>query len=185
MDNSDPTDAFDLYKLNKYIEALPKLLELERRGSVEAKMCLAYMYQEGLGVGSDYEEALRRYRSLSDSGAPLGAFYAGSLLERLAKLEEAIDYYRISAQYGNISAAYALYRLGKNHAGNISKVETETYFRQALAGKHVYAERDLAHLMLRGRFGVVGTFRAIPLLISGLFKMLKLMANDPKNQRLY
>jgi TPR repeat protein len=78
MTEIDVTDAFELYQKDKYAEALPKLLDLESRGSLEAKFCLGYMYQEGLGVSKDYDEALARYRDLSEAGAPLGSFYAGA-----------------------------------------------------------------------------------------------------------
>lgn len=185
MSESDATDAFELYQKNKYAEALPKLLELEGRGSLEAKFCLGYMYQEGLGTSKDCDKAIARYRDLSDAGLPLGSFYAGAILESLGRLSECIKYYRIGAQQNNISSAYALYRLGKNHPRSISESVTVKYFQQALDGGHLYAQRDLAHLMLQGKYGLSGFFRAIPLFISGLINMAKLTANDPKNPKLY
>lgn len=181
----DVNDALQLYQENKYAEALPKLLELEGRGSPEAKFCLGYMYQEGLGTDKNYDEAIVRYRELSDVGVPLASFYAGAILERLGRLSECANYYRIGAQQGNISSAYALYRLGKNHLAGIPETDAAKYFQQALDGGHLYAQRDLAHSMLRGKYGLSGFFRAIPLFVSGLINMAKLTANDPKNPKLY
>jgi TPR repeat protein len=185
MTEIDVTDAFELYQKDKYAEALPKLLDLESRGSLEAKFCLGYMYQEGLGVSKDYDEALARYRDLSEAGAPLGSFYAGATLERQKRFSECIEYYRIGAQQNNVSSAYALYRLSKNNIANISESDAAKYFQQAIDGGHLYAQRDLAHLMLRGKYGVSGFFRAMPLFISGFINMAKITANDPKNPKLY
>ena len=185
MSELDANGAFELYQANKYAEALPKLFELEGRGSREAKFCLGYMYQEGLGTDKNYDEAIARYQGLSDAGVALASFYAGALLERLGRLSECISYYRIGAQQGNVSSAYALYRLSKNHLAGINEPDAAKYFQQALDGGHLYAQRDLAHLMLRGRYGLSGFFRAMPLIVCGLINMAKLTANDPKNPKLH
>ncbi|RRH96683.1 hypothetical protein EH240_22140 [Mesorhizobium tamadayense] len=76
-------DAFSLYRSNRYTEAYQPLLDMERQGSLEATFCLAYMYQEGLGVAKDIGAALSRYRSLGNNGVPRAWFYAGALLEQM------------------------------------------------------------------------------------------------------
>jgi tetratricopeptide (TPR) repeat protein len=184
VNSSNIDEAYRLLSSGDHARACKLLSELERSGSIQAKIYLGCMYQNGQGVNKDSERALGLFCSASDAGAPLGSFYAGRLLETQGRLQEAVDYYRIAAHGGDISAAYALYRLGRRAAADISNSETDRYFQQALEGGHLYAKRDHLKLMLQGRFGAVGVLKGIPLFVATAVKTAHIMITDPTSDKL-
>jgi TPR repeat protein len=174
--------AYQLFSEGKYSQALPKLAGLEEREIYEASLYLGYMHQRGWGVDKDADQALNHYLKSADSGSAIGAYYAGTLLEKLGKVEDCAKYHTLAARKGQITSAYALFRLGNSGAANVP--ESEAFLEQAVRGGHFFASEILIR-MFRGRYGFVGRLKAIPMTFVALYRGAWLLANDPRSDKFH
>ena len=83
-------------------------MDAAQLGSPEGENNLAWMYQKGVGVEQDLEQALQWYRrsAAQDNGQAinnLGHFYEHGLVTSI-DLDKALKYYRRGAECGNTQA---------------------------------------------------------------------------------
>jgi hypothetical protein len=175
--------AYQLFSEGKYAEALPKLSGLEERGINEASLYLGYMHHRGWGVDKNADQALNHYLKSANSGSAIGAYYAGTILEQLGKVEDCVKYHTLAARKGQIASAYALFRLDKRGAASVP--ESEAFLEQAVRGGHFFANRENLIRMFGGRYGFVGRLKAIPKTFILLYKGVRLIANDPNSEKFH
>ena len=97
-------DAF--YDNRKYEECLPLYLKLAECGDAFGQNRLADMYDRGLGVPRDYEEAAKWYRFAAEQGVAeaqynLGYLYYTGMLETSEDYQEAAKWFRLAAEKGH------------------------------------------------------------------------------------
>lgn len=185
MADQDKNDGIELYRSGRYIEAYPFLLDAESNGYLDASFCLAFMLEKGLGTTLDIHGALTRYKKIRDAGAPVGAYHAGLVLEKLGRFEEAVENHKFASERNYVASSYAIYRLWKMGRKEVQEQDAQEYFENALSGGHVYAKRDRVHMMLKGKFGLLGIIRALPLFIHGVYETAMLRKNDPHSSKLH
>lgn len=169
----------------KYEEAIPLLRSLAKGGSEYACVYLAWLYQNGLGVPQDHHEAQTWYRVVADTGSPIGQHYLGSLLRKLNQFEEAFTWHKRSADAGYLPAIYRLSRMYAYGQGvTKDKNLAQKYLSDAAALGHLFAKRDIAIQMLKGRFGYqkipIGFLQWVAVLAEGLF----LAITTPNSEKL-
>ena len=177
--------AYKAFLDGRYPEALEALLSLSKDGVPEAGLYLGCMYRDRLRVEKNSGTAINYFEASIASGSDVAALYAARLAEKTGAFEEAARFFKIAADTGNVSAAYAMYRLSKDHKIKLSSLEQEAFLDQAYLGGHVYANRDRLRSMMHGKHGFVSRLLSLPLTGIGVVKMAFLLANDPSSDRLH
>jgi len=142
QDGGEEALAAALARLNsgEYQKAQALIAPLAARGDADAEHMLAYIYENGLGVGRDIARALELYESAAlkghaDAQLALGELaFAGALVKRNYKY--AAGWFRLAAARGR---ARAKFRLGVIYAEGLGvepdKKRAVAYFEDAsLAG---------------------------------------------------
>ena len=111
------------YKAGNYTEAMKLLKQSAEKGHTNAMLVIGMMYYEGKGFAQNDTEAKVWFQKSADKGnekakealKSLAAtdngkteFEYGSQLEQGGKINEAINYYTISANKGNVDASFNL-----------------------------------------------------------------------------
>ena len=136
--------------------ALTKLRALAEKGDAKAQNNLGRMYDEGLGVPKDEDEAVKWYREAADQGHAdaqnsLGVMYRTGL--GVPKDEvEGVKWYRKAADQGYAAAQY---NLGKMYIYGFGvtqdEVEAVKWYREAADQGHAVAQNDLGVMYERGQ----------------------------------
>lgn len=127
-------DKEDSLFARSYIAILDHALN---EGDFESQVNLGWMYQEGKGVVTDREEALKWYKKAAEQGYVhaqynLGRFYFEG--ERPADKKEAIQWYRKAAAQGHARAQYNLGWMYDYDEGiTTNKKEAIQWYRKAAA----------------------------------------------------
>jgi len=106
-------DAMEAYDRNDYEAAHKLFLPLAKRGHDGAQMLLGDLYQGGLGVPQDFEEAAKWYRLAVEQGSFfLAQFRLGELYREgrgvPQDFKEAIKWYRLAAEQGHVTSSIKL-----------------------------------------------------------------------------
>jgi len=153
-------EARGLYHAGRYDEAYARYGILAEQGDTEAQLILGRMLAEGLGAERDSVASENWYRCAARKGLPEAQHRLGYLAYQRH------DYsYREAASQGYLPALWRLawlYRQGKGVPLDINKAYA--LFDQAAKAGHVFAQRDLALLLLRGKRGFLEVFRGLMLL---------------------
>lgn len=107
-------DGLSLYDRNQPEKAFRYLEYAAKGGSTEAQLRLGYMYEKGIGVDADYEEAAAYYYDAARQGEPQAMKNLGQMYEYGLGVEEdwskAAEWYQRGARRGNVQAQSALAR---------------------------------------------------------------------------
>jgi hypothetical protein len=139
----------------EFKQAYDLSLALAEAGVSSAQVFLGWLYQTGKGVRQDLDQAKRWYRSALKSNSPRAEFYLGTVYWNQSAFPEAIQWFETAAAHGYAPAAYQLARMYRYGVGVERDPELARRFVEQAAGEgHIFARRDLAHDMLRGRRGL-------------------------------
>lgn len=180
MDQREVAESY--FDEGRYQEALQIYTSLAEVGDVDSQVFLGWMYQNGLGIKQNMEQALVFYEQAAKLGSAEGGFYLGRLYELQNKFSEAIEWLIFSAEKNYTPA---MYRLGKLYETghpdrNISKAIG--YLEEAGRRGHLLAQKDIALKMLKGQFGlakILKGFVSLPIIIIEIYKMAK---DDPYDE---
>ena len=148
-------NAKKLLGSKRYEEAFDAYRNLANAGDPQCQVFLGWMYHEGLGTSRDVDVARAWFEKAALLGSKEGAFYCGRSVAVLGQHEEAVRWYRkaVSQEYGPallwLGLAYVRgHGVEKDFARGVSLLE-----RSAKTGNY-FAKRELALLMIFGRFGI-------------------------------
>ena len=178
--------ARTLFKEMKYSEAFIGFLKLHSKGNITASSYLGYMYEHGLGMAVDKDEALRIYREASDRGSERAQLMCASLLRSMSEYAESTRLYAKLSENGNPSAKYWMYICFRDGLGYTKDMQqSDAYLKQAAEAGHLYAMRDLSKQYLRGEHGFIGIFKGIAMSFSAIARSANALANDPDGDKLH
>lgn len=181
----DKSTAYSLFHSGQYSEALPLLKAAAQAGDGWASLYLGWMSQKGIAMPLDLAEAERFYSSALDKGVRDAAYYLGAMYMESGNYSVALRHLDDAAKSGgNASAAYWAYRLHEEGKGvAVDHSRATEYLLLASRLGHVYAKRDYAKQMLKGRFGYLRIPLGLVLLLSNIFTTIGI-ANNPEDYRL-
>jgi TPR repeat protein len=139
----------------RFTEAYDLARELATAGLSSAQMTLGWMYQLGKGVERDFDQAKFWYRSALQSQSPRAEFYLGTVYWNESAFADAVSWFQRAASGGFTPAMYQLARMYRHGVG-VPRDPTlaAKYVAEAARGGHIFARRDLARDMLKGRQGL-------------------------------
>lgn len=114
---------------------------------------LGVMYEEGLGVEQNYEEASRLYQLAAENGETLGYVNLGVMYEHgtgvEASNEEAVRFYRLAAELGDATGQAYLGNMYSEGLGvEQNYAEAVRFYRLAAEQDHSYADEGQVALGL-------------------------------------
>lgn len=153
---SELEQAQALLDQKRYAEAIKIYEGRANAGDSHSQAFLGWMYFEGSGVARDIEKAFAWFSRAASLGSKEGAFYAGRAAMSLGRHEEAVKSFQAAArqEYGP-----ALLWLGLIYTRGLgAKVDFDKgvdYLRRSEKTGNRFAQREIALLMLRGKFGAI------------------------------
>ncbi len=154
---TDPARAFEEYRT------------LSADGYPDAMMQLAWCYQEGIGTVTNMSLAelwfRRAYEKGTDRAKRQAIYYLGRYYLMQKDYSKARDIFSIGDAINYSPATYHLGRLYWRGIG-VKKQPSEArmLFERASKQGHLLAKRNLAILLMSGRFGIWNIFRGLYLL---------------------
>jgi len=151
---------------NNPIGALPGLEALGERGSLASALYLADFYMESSPY-ADTSKANYWYFKAHERGYPPGSYMVGRAYVQSGEYELAYSAFLKGTEKGY---APAIYRLAKMHQSGKGVARDTSEYRRLLelaySKGHIFAKRDLAGLLLTGKFGFASAVRGAMLLLS-------------------
>lgn len=151
---SELEQAQALLDQKRYAEAIKIYEDRANKGDSHSQVFLGWMYFEGSGVAKNAEKAFVWFDRAASLGSKEGAFYAGRAAMSLGRYENAIKSFQAAArqEYGP-----ALLWLGLIYTRGLG-VDVDfkkgvDYLRRSEQTGNRFAQREIALLMLRGKFG--------------------------------
>jgi TPR repeat protein len=139
----------------RYAEAKAALERLLKDGERQASLYLGWMYEQGLGVPVNEDQAANHYETLSREKDPDGSYYAASLRLKRGDAAGALAGFLLAAEAGNPSAAYWASAIYSGQKGfPVDAAKATAYLTKAASLGHVFAQRDLAKQRLRESKGM-------------------------------
>lgn len=169
-----------LFQQGKYKEALDEYRKLVDEGSVAAQLRIGWLYQEGLGVSRDLEEAYRWYKKAADTNYPAGQFYVGVLYWLQKKYEKAFEWFEKAAAQDYVPAIFRLgeaYQFGEGVG--VDRDRANNYFERAAAMGHLLARRKIAVNMIKGNGGITNIPRGLFMFARFMKDTYRLASDDP------
>lgn len=180
------SSAEKLYGDERYQEAFSKYKNLAERGSVESQVFVGWMYQQGLGVPQDYAKASEWYEKAAKLGSADAQFYLAKLYARKKDYAQAIHWYEAAAAKEYPPALYRLgwvYEVGRGVEPDREKAYA--YYERAAKAGHLFAQKELALLLVQGQRGwlarLKGLYALLKTLTIGVWKASK---EDPHSVRI-
>lgn len=139
------------YHRRDYKSAVRCFRDAAQRGHVEAQRSLATMYDIGLGVAKNENEALRWYRKVAEQGDITEQYRLGLKYEDAKDYAEAMKWYRMAAEQGDMAAQD---KLGNMHyrGYGVEKNYTEAmkWYRKAAKQGYNLSEFMLGNMYEKG-----------------------------------
>lgn len=88
------------FQNQEYAKALPKLLRAAKQGNSEAQCMLGNLYQMGLGVEENLDEAAVWYTRSSNQGYGLASNNLAGILQQRGHIDAAKHYYQLAQKQG-------------------------------------------------------------------------------------
>lgn len=185
MSETSAKVAYALLRAGRYDEAYPRLRDLENAGDGWASLHLGWMYHKGLACPTDLERAEASYLRAYERGIPEAAFYLGRLYRSLKRYQEALRYLEEASSRDDPSASYWAYVLySDSESGKRNSLKAAEFLEKAAALGHIFARRDLAKQMIKGKFGVSRIPYGAWSLIANAIRTARIAASDPEDPRL-
>lgn len=159
--------------------------KLASAGHTESQVFVGWMLADGKGVPLDTKQAMYWFERAASLGSAHGIFYLARQLTAIGEHEKALFWYRRAAALDYLPAifwvGYSLSR-GKGTRPNIE--QAYRHLETAGARGHVYAQREIAMLDLRGHRGVLRRLLGLVGFIAAIFKGVALSARDDQSEKL-
>jgi len=174
--------AAQLFREERYEEAFEKYRILAERGTVTAQVLLGWMYQVGKGVQDNLAEAKKWYEEAAVSQSAQAQFYLGNLYRTTGEYKQVFEWLERSASQEYSPALYLLGQLYYVGEGvELDKQRASVYFKQAAEKGHLFAQRNIAYDMIKGRHGIARIPFGFLLMVRGLWRVIKVTLNDPNS----
>lgn len=173
FENEEYDEAFDLYN------------RLARTGSVESQVFLGWMYENGLGINKDQEKAFSNYQNAAKLGSVNGQFYLAKSYAKKNNFTEAVEWYLKAAEKEYSPALFRLgwvYDIGRGV--NKDKTKALSYYRRAADQGHIFAQKQLAFLLMQGSEGLLARFRGIANLLKYTISLIFIAMKDSHSERI-
>jgi hypothetical protein len=182
--NSQATEelriAAALFEDERYQEALEKYRVLAERGAVTAQLRLGWMYHAGKGVQTNLEQAEKWYAKAASTQSAQAQFYLGTLYRAKGEYKQAFEWLERSASQEYSPALYFLGQLYYVGEGvEVNREKAFEYFGQAAEKGHLFAQRNIAYEMIKGRHGIMRIPIGVLLLVRVLCRGIKVTVKDP------
>ena len=179
------SNAYDLLEAGKYDEAAPRFAELAAAGDGSANLHLGWMAHKGMGCQPDLAKAEQFYLRAYGQGVPEAGYYLGTLYRSMNRARDAVRYLEEAASKGNPSAAYWAYVMYHDGEGVPRDEQKATQLLQRAADLgHIFARRDLAKRMIRGKLGIGRIPSGFYNLIANVFQSARLASSNTEDMRL-
>jgi TPR repeat protein len=146
---------------------------------------IGQMHLRGLGTGANRDEAVLWYQRAADAGSPDSCVFLAGVYFKQGRRDEARRLLERAAETNYLPALYYLgrtYELGNGVPIDIGRAYR--YFAQAAAKGHVFAQRQLAVRLIRGREGFVGRLRGLRIFAATLLNAFTIRRQDPSDERI-
>ena len=135
--------------------ALLQLCALAERGSVWSMLLAGWAYQSGNGVEADQAQAERWYRRALEGGCQQAQLRLGYIYTARGDLDRCEEVYQIGAGEHWAPAMYYLARTKQSQPKTPERLEEVRILLEQAAGQgDVGAQLELAHFLVRGRYGL-------------------------------
>jgi uncharacterized protein len=172
--------AATLFDSERYEDALKKYRVLAELGNITAQLRLGWMYHAGQGVERNLTEAQKWYEKAATTESPQAQFYLGTLYRAKGEYQQAFEWLKRSASQGYSPAMYFLGQLYCVGEGvELNRAKAFQYFEQAADKGHLFAQRNIAREMIKGRRGIMRIPMGFILLVRVLCKGIKVTVTDP------
>jgi len=172
--------ASALFEEDRYEEAFEKYRGLAEKGTVTAQLLLGWLYQVGKGVQQNVAEAKKWYEKAAITQSPQAQFYLGNLFRTMGEYNQVLDWLERSAAQGYSPAIYLLGQLYYMGEGvDLDKQKASEYFKRAAEKGHLFAQRNIAYDMIKGRHGMARIPLGVLLMVRGLWQVIRVTFTDP------
>ncbi len=146
--------ASEAFASGQYGVAYSLYERLANGGHADSQVFVGWMLAEGKGVPLDANRAMEWFERAALMGSAHGAFYLARRLTVTGKHERAFEWYRRSAASNYLPAIFWVgYSLARGKGTRADVKEAQKYLTEAKERGHVYAQRELALLDMRGERG--------------------------------
>jgi TPR repeat protein len=165
--------------------AVAKLTDLAERGSLMSMVYLADAYKKGTGVNVDVEKADELYDRAAKGGSVVALYHLGRGYLDKGQLSKAKEPFKISADKGYLPSVGQLGRMYAKGIGVPEDVNTgREYLERASGEGYVFPKRDLALLLMRGKFGNLARIRGAWLFLVAIKDVFVVIFTDPSREHL-
>jgi len=165
--------------------ALVELKALAARGSVVSMLYIADAYRKGRGTAVEIYEAKDWYTRAMQSGSVTGCYELGRIYYEQRNYSKAEEAFR---QGESKNHAPSIHMLGLMHLKGIgvekNRDKARELFEKASSLGHVFAKRNLAILLMTGRYGASQFVRGLTLFVTGIKHLLAVVVSDRYDERL-
>jgi len=167
------------------MRALSELQALADQGSVMSMVYLGYAYKNGIGVGVDPSKALAWYEHAARSGSVLGLYGLGLMSLDMKQYQKAKESFKAAVALEHPPSMNMLGKMYYTGLGCKKNIQTakDLYQRSAALG-HVFAKRNLAILLMRGKFGLSKILPGVALFLLSLKEGFAVSYSDEFSDRL-
>jgi TPR repeat protein len=135
--------------------ALLQLCALAERGSVWRMLLVGWAYQTGKGVAADHTQAEHWYRIAFEGGCQRAQLYLGHIYTKRREFDRCEKVYDVGANDHWAPAMYHLAWTKLRQPKTPQRLEeARILLEQAAALGDLGAQMDLAHFLMRGRYGM-------------------------------
>lgn len=165
--------------------AVAKLTDLSERGSLMSMVYLAEAHKKGTGVRADVKKAEELYDRAAKGGSVIALYHVGRDYLDKGQFLKAKESFQISADKGYLPS---IGQLGKMYAKGIGVPRDvnagRAFLERASSEGYVFAKRDLALLLMRGKFGDLARIRGAWLFLVAIKDVFVVVFTDPSREHL-
>lgn len=178
-------EFYRLFKKKDFESAFSVCSELAEQGDAVCQRWAGRMYHKGLGTGRDETKARYWLGLAAKQGDGFAQWYLGRLYHWNKDSEEAIRWYRISAEQGYGPAIYTLATC-YYHGSGVRKDENKAIelLDQAMAKGDLKAQLMYGRHLALGRKGIKGIFRGVSLILNAVITGVKIAWINPGDERI-
>ncbi|HUW97558.1 MAG TPA: hypothetical protein VMV40_01780 [Acidiferrobacter sp.] len=182
-------DAALILKKTDAAKSLIALQDLANKGVIWAMLHVAQAYRKGIGTSKDASQAKIWHRRAFDLGRGAAKAYAAAALgyDYLEQNDYVRAYaaFQIGADLNNVLCLRALASLHRKGRGCSKDYARErSLLEQAAASGNVFAKRDLAFVLMSGRWGWREGINGFGLFLRNIKEALVMACKNPKDTRL-
>ncbi len=175
----------ELIEMGRFDEAYDRCIPMAERGSPAAQLYLGWLYQSGSGVVRDYKIAEHWYRRALERAPERAEFYLGTLCWERGDPVEARLWFEQAASKEFVPATYALSKMHRFGYGvPIDEALGLKLLERAALRGHLFARRDIARHMIRGRRGLAAILPGLAELAKVMVAVFRLGLKDPHSDLL-